>query len=246
MSTTACGASGRESRDEAVEALSLAVAERLGDRAGRPAGRHRLRLWRDRAAVRRAFRRGGDRLHRRAAQAAHAPPAAGVTILHRDWLANGLADGARSTAPTRSKAPSISSTSRASSPRRSACCGPAGGWCVCVWLAAERPKRWEVRHLLEPICREGRLPSMGSESDYRAMAAAAGFATTGFEDVSRQVRRTWDIIIADVARRLATSARYRAFLRDARARNRIFVATLPRLALAYRSGRDALRHLHAS
>lgn len=39
-----------------------------------------------------------------------------------------------------------------------------------------------------------------------------------------------------MARRLVTSARYRAFLRDARAGNRIFVATLPRLAIAYRTG----------
>lgn len=68
------------------------------------------------------------------------------------------------------------------------------------------------------------------------MAEAVGFVTAGFIDISREVRRTWDIIIADVARRVATSARYRAFLRDARANNRIFVATLPRLALAYRTG----------
>ena len=37
----------------------------------------------------------------------------------------------------------------------------------------------EVRHLLEPICREGRLPSLGTREEYEAMALAAGFAITG-------------------------------------------------------------------
>jgi tocopherol O-methyltransferase len=227
--------SGRETRGEAVRALSLAVADRLAIGEG-----HRLvdigcgygataRL----LATRFGAEVTGFTVAR--AQAEHAAPADGVTILHRDWLANGLADGGFDGAYAIE-----SSEHMTDKPRFFAeawrVLRPGGRLVVCAWLAAERPRAWEVRHLLEPICCEGRLPSMGSESDYRAMAAAAGFATIGFSDVSGQVRRTWDIIIADVARRLVTSACYRRFLRDARANNRIFVATLPRLALAYRMG----------
>ena len=227
--------SGRETRAEAVEALSLAVAGRLGIAAGA----RLVDIGCGYGATARLFARRCDATVTgftvARAQADHADPAGGVTILHRDWLANGLPatgfDGAYAIE---------SSEHMADKPRFFAeawrVLRPGGRLVVCAWLASERPRPWEVRHLLEPICREGRLPSMGSETEYRAMAEAAGFATSGFEDVSRHVRRTWRIIIADVTRRLATSRRYRAFLRDARAHNRIFVATLPRLALAYRTG----------
>jgi tocopherol O-methyltransferase len=39
---------------------------------------------------------------------------------------------------------------------------PGGRLVVCAWLSRTDPNRMEVRHLLEPICREGRLPSMGT------------------------------------------------------------------------------------
>ncbi|BAS07746.1 methyltransferase [Arthrobacter sp. Hiyo4] len=64
---------------------------------------------------------------------------------------------------------------------------------VSAWLAGTGASEWKVRHLLEPICREGRRPSMGTREEYEAMAAAAGFAATGYEDVSRRVARTWRI-----------------------------------------------------
>ena len=32
---------------------------------------------------------------------------------------------------------------------------------ITAWLSAEQPGAWRVRHLLEPICREGRLPQHG-------------------------------------------------------------------------------------
>ena len=35
-----------------------------------------------------------------------------------------------------------------------------------------------MRHLLEPICREGRLPGLGSEHEYRALLEAAGLRVT--------------------------------------------------------------------
>lgn len=231
--------SGRETRAEAVEALSLAVAERLGLDDGRESGAALIDIGCGYGATARLFAaRHGARVTGftvAGAQAAHAPRHDGVTILHRDWLENGMpaaaCDGAYAIESSEHMTDKPRFFAEAARVLR-----PGGRLVVCAWLAAERPKPWEVRHLLEPICREGRLPSMGSESEYRAMAEAAGLRTIACEDVSRQVRWTWDIIIADVARRLCTSARYRAFLRDARAHNRIFVATLPRLAMAYRTG----------
>ena len=113
---------------------------------------------------------------------------------------------------------------------------PGGRLAVCAWLAREGARAWEIRHLLEPICREGRLPGMGSEQDYRDFAARAGFRVTAFEDLSRQVRRTWAICARRVAAKLATDRAYRGFLLDSRSKNRIFVLSLVRLLVAYRTG----------
>ena len=58
----------------------------------------------------------------------------------------------------------------------------------------------------------------------------------GVQSVSGRVRRTWTICAARVARQVLASARYRRFLRDGRARDRIFALTLIRLIAAYRTG----------
>lgn len=113
---------------------------------------------------------------------------------------------------------------------------PGGRFVVCAWLARETPRAWEVRHLLEPICREGRLAQLGGLSEYRAGLQEAGLVVERGDDVSRQVRRTWDVVLYRLISKLATDRRYRRYLRDARQRERLFVRSILRLALAYRTG----------
>ena len=113
---------------------------------------------------------------------------------------------------------------------------PNGVLVLCAWLAGDAPRAWEVRHLLEPICREGRLPGMGTRSDYQAMAEQAGFRLTRADDLSAQVSRTWWICIQRVLRKLVTRPHYLRYLLDRTATNRIFAITLLRILLAYRSG----------
>ena len=113
---------------------------------------------------------------------------------------------------------------------------PGGRFATCVWLAAEKPGPLAVRFLLEPICREGRLPGMGSESEYRAMMAEAGLEVTGFEDLTGQVWRTWAICLWEAFKRVLTERRYREFLLDRRNSDRGFAITLLRILLAYRLG----------
>ena len=98
---------------------------------------------------------------------------------------------------------------------------PGGRLVVCAWLARDAPRPWEVRCLLEPICREGRLPGMGDEADYRRLAEAAGFVVLGCEDLSRKVRRTWTVCAQRLAGKLVTDGRYRRFLRNRSATDRI-------------------------
>jgi tocopherol O-methyltransferase len=173
-----------------------------------------------------------------AAQAAHAATKAlaggHVEILVRDWLANGLPD------ESFDRAYAIESSEHMPDKQRFfdeafRVLRPGAVFGVYAWLAKTAPKPWEVRHLLEPICREGRLPSMGDEADYRAMAEAAGFRVVRVVDISDQVRRTWSICLRRVLAKVATEARYRRFLMERSAENRVFALTLARLLLAYRT-----------
>jgi tocopherol O-methyltransferase len=113
---------------------------------------------------------------------------------------------------------------------------PGGRFANCVWLSSENPSPAAINHLLEPICREGRLPSMGSESEYRAMMAKAGLEVTSFEDLTAQVWRTWWLCLTRAAIGIATDRAYRAFLLDPRNSDRSFAITLLRILWAYRSG----------
>ena len=98
-----------------------------------------------------------------------------------------------------------------------------GRMVVCAWLAAENPTSAHRRHLLEPICREGRLPGMGSETDYRQWLAER---TVPAREV-RGCERTRSTDLVDLSRpapdQPLPSSRVCAFLVSARARNRVFL-----------------------
>ena len=113
---------------------------------------------------------------------------------------------------------------------------PGGRLGVYAWLSRTAPRPWEVRHLLEPICREGRLPSMGDEPDYLRLALGSGFSAAPVEDISARVRRTWWICTRRALGKVVGDRRYRRFLLDADAANRDFALTLLRLMIAYRTG----------
>jgi tocopherol O-methyltransferase len=112
---------------------------------------------------------------------------------------------------------------------------PGGIFVVCAWLACDDPSATQIRHLLEPICREGRLPSMGDEADYRRMAAQAGFRVVEVDDLTDRVRRTWSICARRALGKLVTQPRYIRFLLDRTAENRSFAMTLFRIIIAYRT-----------
>jgi tocopherol O-methyltransferase len=174
------------------------------------------------------------------AQARLIVPAAGTVAFEtRDWLANGQAD------QKFDRAYAVESSEHMPDKQlffdeAYRVLRPDGALVVCAWLAADRPKPWQVRHLLEPICREGRLPGMGDEADYRAMGAQAGFEVEGVEDISANVSRTWEICARRLLRMAITKPRYLRFLVDRRETNRVFALTLFRLMLAYRT--QAMRY----
>jgi tocopherol O-methyltransferase len=111
-----------------------------------------------------------------------------------------------------------------------------GRFVVCAWLSRQAPSSLEVAWLLRPICDEGRVPHLPTLYELIASAKACGFELVNSQDCTRAVRRTWGIIFRRMIGRGLTDARYRAFLRDPRRRNRVFALTVVRLWLAYRIG----------
>jgi tocopherol O-methyltransferase len=230
---------GRESPREATEALIETVAQRLEPHPGQAlcdigcgyGGTAHYLAEHYHVAV------TGLTISAAQASVAHArrASAGALVFLERDWLANDLPtasfDGAYAIE---------SSEHMVDKPRFFAeafrVLKPGGRLVVCAWLAKSDPSRSQVRHLLEPICREGRLPSMGSREEYEAMAAAAGFALRGYEDIGRQVGRTWAICMRRVAAGLVTDRELRRLALSRATQNRSFLLSLPRLWWALRTG----------
>ncbi len=107
---------------------------------------------------------------------------------------------------------------------------------ICAWLSADDPGAAAQRWLLEPICREGRMPQMGTVQDYQSLGEGAGFRLARFEDVTGKVARTWPAIVRRLAAKMATRPRYVRFLFSPHAQNRVFALTILRIWLAYRTG----------
>lgn len=225
-------ATGSETSQEAVTALSDLVAARLDFRAGDQL----VDIGCGYGATARRFAAQGavvTGLTVSHAQYRAAPPATDVRLLCRDWLENALPDAAFDGAYAIESSEHMADKPGFFAEARRVL-RPGAPLVVCAWLAGPLPRRWQVDHLLEPICHEGRLPSLGSAADYRAMAEAAGFGCEDYTDISASVARTW---------RLCTWRFMRAMVMDARvrraaisARNRLFARSLPRLMLAYRTG----------
>jgi tocopherol O-methyltransferase len=110
---------------------------------------------------------------------------------------------------------------------------PGGRLVVCDWLAREERSRWRDRLLLEPICREGRLPAMGTATEYGRLLAAAGLTVESFADESRRVSRTWPICLRRTAHRVLSDPEARRFLLSAENPDRIFALTMLRILAAY-------------
>ena len=228
-------ATGRETPSAAVEALVDTVGDRLGLMPGQECvdigcgyGSTAGRL-----AVTHGVRVTGFTLSVEQAGYAAAHPVPGVDIQVQDWLANTLPDASADAAWSIE-----SSEHMVDKPRFFAeahrVLAPGGHFVICAWLAETGASPWKVRHLLEPICREGRLPSMGTRQEYEAMATAAGFTVTGYEDVSRRVARTWRICARRLIKAMLVDPGTRRLALGAR--NRGAILSIPRLILAYRTG----------
>ncbi len=113
---------------------------------------------------------------------------------------------------------------------------PGGRCVVAAWLSREQPGKWESQRILQPICDEGRLPSLPSASEYRKLLARAGFHEVDYLDLTASVKKTWSICARRFIARFVTDPALRRRLRDPNFTNGIFAKTVFRIWLAYRIG----------
>jgi tocopherol O-methyltransferase len=113
---------------------------------------------------------------------------------------------------------------------------PQGRLVIAAWLTRERPNAAESKLLLEPICAEGRLPSLASAREYKEMLSEAGFRDISCSDVTARVQKTWSLCAARFVSKSALDSSFRRRWRDPRLTNRIFAKTIFRIWLAYKLG----------
>lgn len=225
---------GSEAPERAAEQLSDRVADlagigaeaRVAD-AGCGYGATSRRLARERGA-----RVTGFTLSPAQAAFAAAQATEGVEVVVGDWLANDLPDGSCDAVIA------IESVSHMADPgaafaQAARVLRPRGRLVVCDWLARSRRSAWRDGLLLEPICREGRLPSIRTAGEYGALLADAGLRVESFADESRRVSRTWPVCLRRTAAVLARDREARAFLLSDRNPDRIFALTMLRILAAY-------------
>ena len=231
--------SGRESLSGAIENLILRVAEPLGLESGAEVcdvgcgygGTSRF------LASKKGFQMTGLTISERQYEYATAKLGADTNprYLLRNWEANGFEDASfeglvsiECVAHVVNKDRYFEEIMRVLKPGSRAC--------ITAWMAADGSGAAANRFLLEPICREGRLPAMGTPSDYIAMAEAAGLKVVSHEDVTRKVRRTWRICLRRMITYLFFSAAGWRFLFSAKSRHAIFALSVARILIAYYTG----------
>lgn len=237
-------ATGRERPDEAVRRLTELVADSARLRAGDAVCDvgcgygGTARLLADAYGCRvTGVTNSRAQYERAAAHAGGRGPAPRYVL--RSWLDNGLAAGSfdaviaiESLSHMADKAHAFGECARVLRPR--------GRLVVSDWMTPQAPGPVQIRLLLEPICREGHVPSLGSAAEYSRILAGAGLRVERIVDLTAKVRRTWTVVLRRAAVRLLRDPAARRTLGERGETGRGDVLSLLRIPVAFRTG--ALRY----
>lgn len=159
-----------------------------------------------------------------------------VRLIRRDWMANGVADGAYDAAV------SIECLAHVADKRRffaelARVLRPGGRAAVCCWMTAARVPRLAGRLVLEPAWGSGCVNGVAGGQRMRRWAAEAGLRVERFENWARWTAPTWRAIARRVVWMAATDRRFRRrFVFRPTARDAALALAVPRILLAYRAG----------
>jgi len=113
---------------------------------------------------------------------------------------------------------------------------PGSKAAITAWMVGDSVSDSDRKGLIEPICREGRLPSMGSRADYDGLIESAGLQVTHFEDLTRNVEKTWVICGQRLRNAFFTKPAVWKYLLGKERSEAIFIPSLRRIRKAYKCG----------
>ena len=113
---------------------------------------------------------------------------------------------------------------------------PGGRLVVCAWLARDVPAPGRSAGCSSRSAARAACPAWATRPTTGGSRLQPGSPSPSCEDLSARVRRTWYVCARRLAGKLISEPRYRRFLLDRRATDRVFALTLLRLLLAYRTG----------
>jgi tocopherol O-methyltransferase len=175
-----------------------------------------------------------------AAQHAHAQRASQVTrgsanVLLRDWLSNELPSGSADAIVAIESTEHMADLPLALAEMRRVL-RPGGRVAICAWLAGDGATAWQRRFLLHPICRESRLATLTTAGAFDDLLRDAGFTRVAHEDLTGKVRRTWAVCLRRLVHRALTDGRYWRYGVGAGNRERVFLAAMLRIQVAFALG----------
>lgn len=107
---------------------------------------------------------------------------------------------------------------------------------ITAWMIGDNVTPQQKKDLIIPICNEGRLPGMGSETDYREMIEATGLRVVQFQDLTRKVEETWAICIRRTIKGFFTDPKMWKYVLGKNRSELVFALTLRRIQKAYQCG----------
>lgn len=112
---------------------------------------------------------------------------------------------------------------------------PGATFVMSAWLASVEPSPWQRKMILEPICSEGRLPSLYNKDEILDAMEANGLEFFDYVDLSQKVARTWMISTEGLLSLFAHVKGLKYFLNPQNEEKR-FALTILRILLGYKLG----------
>jgi len=166
-------------------------------------------------------------------------PKAGSLNFHLgDWLENKISSGRFERAYAVESSEHVTNKSKFFQ-EASRILKPGGTFTVCAWVAADEPYGWQKRMFLVPICNEGRLPALETAEEYNQLFRSNGMKVFHVEDISRQVRKTWALVLQRTMLRFGQNPK--EVISGIKTRSGDFLLTPFRMWAAFHTG--ALRYL---
>lgn len=113
---------------------------------------------------------------------------------------------------------------------------PGARFVICAWCSSENPSRLAKRWLLEPICEEGRIPSLLTAREYLKLAEDEGFSDLRAEDITKSVQETWSLIVKKTIAHFWKNPHHLKDFLPGHLPSVEFLPSVARIAIAYRTG----------